>query len=103
MRSSWVRGASLTPSEGASPSAVAPGPGVGGLTGGAVIDASNPPGGLSVRGFGGDWGGLGATAPPSTVSLAAEAEAPGAFGRNVSGFGLAERVCLRSDFAGAPG
>ena len=47
--------------------------------------------------------GLGATKPRSTVSLAAEAETPGAFGRNVSGFGLAERVCLRSDFAGATG
>ena len=58
---------------------------------------------VSVLGFGEDWVGLGATAPPSTVPLAAEAEAPGAFGRNVSGFGLAERVCLRSDFAGAPG
>ena len=103
LRAIWVTGPSLTTTERAIALAVAPGPGISVLTVGAAIDASNPPAGLSVLGFGEDWVGLGATKPRSTVSLAAEAETPGAFGRNVSGFGLAERVCLRSDFAGATG
>ena len=50
LRSIWVTGASLTTTERAIPIAVAPGPGVSVLTVGAVIDASNPPDGLSVLG-----------------------------------------------------
>lgn len=72
------------------------------ITVGETIDASSPPDGLSVLGFGDGWVGLGSTEARSAVSVAAEGDTPGATGRKVTGFGIAERVCLSTDFADDP-
>ena len=103
LRALWVRGPALTTTERTIPLAAKPGSDAPSLTVGEAVDAANPPDGLKVLGFGEDWVGLGSTTPRSTVAVAAEADAPGAAGRNVTGFGLAERVCLSSDFANAAG
>lgn len=100
LRAIWVTGPSLTTTDRTVALAAKLGAGPTGLlTVGEAIDASSPPDGLSVLGFGEDWVGLGSTAAGSGVSVAAEADAPGGPNRNVTGFGVAERVCLRSDFA----
>lgn len=103
LRAVWVTGPELVTTERTIPLAVDLGADAPALSVGQAIDASNPPVGLSVLGFGDDWVGLGSSTAGSGVSVAAEADAPGASGRNATGFGIAERVCLSSDFATASG
>ncbi len=103
LRAIWVTGPALTTTERTVALSAKPAGDEPSLTVGEAVDAANPPDGLKVLGFGEDWVGLGSTTPRSTVSVAAEADAPGAAGRNVTGFGLAERVCLSGDFGAAAG
>ncbi|MEZ5380315.1 MAG: hypothetical protein R2754_00815 [Microthrixaceae bacterium] len=95
----WVTDAELRTDQRRIPLALAGTPSVEPLAVNVGLNPNAPPQGLMVAGFGGGWAALRPAAEGSAVSIVAEGPTDGSDPDRVSGFGIAERPCLRSDFS----